>query len=86
MGHYTLSRLKYFNTTKLVCTNCPICWLSAKFGSKKEIEICKYNKYDVSYLILSDAQLLKALSFDAKRGSIFILGVTCNRAYGILGY
>ena len=50
MGHYTLSRLKYFNTTKLVCTNCAICWLSAKFGSKKEIEICKYNKYDVSVL------------------------------------
>ena len=55
MGHYTLSRLKYFNTTKLVCTNCAICWLSAKFGSKKkEIEICKYIKYDVSALILGE--------------------------------
>ena len=45
---YTLSRLKYFNTTKLTCTNCFIYWLSAKLGSKKEIEICKYIKYDVS--------------------------------------
>ena len=48
--NYTLSRLKYFNTTKLTCTNCVIYWLSAKLGSKKEIEIYKYIKYDVSAL------------------------------------
>ena len=47
---YTLSRLKYFNTTKPMCTKCVIYWLSAKLGSKKEIEICKYIKCDVSAL------------------------------------
>ena len=46
----TLSRLKYFNTTKLTSTICVIYWLSAKLGSKKEIKICKYIKYDVSAL------------------------------------
>ena len=46
----TLSKLKYFNTTKLTCTNYVIYWLSAKLGSKKEIEIYKYIKYDVSAL------------------------------------
>ena len=35
---------KVFNTTKLMCTNCVIYCLSAKLGSKKEIEICKYIK------------------------------------------
>ena len=44
---YTLGRLKYLHTTKLTCTNCVIYKLSAKLGSKKEIEICKYIKYDV---------------------------------------
>ena len=43
----TLSRLKH--TTKLKCTiTCVIYWLSAKLGTKKEIEISKYIKYDVS--------------------------------------
>ena len=46
----TLCRLKYLHATKLTCTNCVIHWPSAKLGSKKEIEICKYNKYDVSAL------------------------------------
>ena len=47
---YTLSGLKYLHTTNLKCTNSVIHWLSAKLGSKKEIEICKYIKYDVSTL------------------------------------
>ena len=33
--------------TKLTCTNCVIYKLSAKLGSKKEIEICEYIIHDV---------------------------------------
>ena len=47
---YTLSELKYLHTTTLKCITCVIYWLSAKLGSKKEIVICKYIKYDVSAL------------------------------------
>ena len=46
----TPSGLKYLHNTNLKCITCVIYWLSAKLGSKKEIEICKYNKYDVSAL------------------------------------
>ena len=47
---YTLSGLKCLHTTNLKCITCVIYWLSAKLGSKKEIEICKYIKYNVSAL------------------------------------
>ena len=41
---------KVFAYHKLTCTNRAMYWLSAKLGSKKEIETCKYIKYDVSAL------------------------------------
>ena len=40
-----------FQHHKTHATNCLIYWLSAKLGSKNEIEICKYIKYDVSALV-----------------------------------
>ena len=65
---YTLSRLKYLHTTKLTCTNYVIYWLSAKLGYKKEIEICKYIKYDVSALTW-----VKISNFSVFRGVILLL-------------
>ena len=48
---------QYFKQTKAfenyktqVYYNCVIYWQSAQLGSKKEIQICKYIKYDVSAL------------------------------------
>ena len=49
-SQYTLSGLIYLHTTNLKCITCVIYSLSAKLGSKKEIETCKYIKYDVSAL------------------------------------
>ena len=45
-----LSGLKYLHTTNLKRITCVIYRLSDKLVSKKEIEICKCIKYDVSAL------------------------------------